>query len=65
MQKAYNVSYILITHDLGVVANLCDNVAVIFQGKIVEYGHTQAIMSNPKHDYTKKMVSIYQDFYIA
>ena len=65
VQKAYNVSYILITHDLGVVANLCDNVAVIFQGKIVEYGHTQAIMSNPKHDYTKKMVSIYQDFYIA
>ncbi len=65
VQKTYNVSYILITHDLGVVANLCDNVAVIFQGEIVEYGHTQAIMSNPKHDYTKKMVSIYQDFYIA
>lgn len=65
VQKAYNVSYILITHDLGVMANLCDDVAVIFQGEIVEYGHTQAIMSNPKHDYTKKMVSIYQDFYIA
>lgn len=65
VQKTYNVSYILITHDLGVVAHLCDNVAVMFQGEIVEYGKTQSIMSSPKHNYTKKMVSIYQELHIA
>ena len=63
VQKAYNVSYILITHDLNVIINLCDNVAVMFQGQIVEYGDTKRIILNPKHEYTKKMVSVYHEFY--
>ncbi len=65
MQKTYNLSYILITHDLSVVANLCDEVAVMFQGTIVEYGSMEDIISYPKHDYTKKMVAIYQNFCVA
>lgn len=65
MQQLYGVSYILITHDLNVVANLCDEVAVLFRGDIVEYGSMNDVMEYPKHDYTKKMVSIYQKFYTA
>lgn len=65
MQRIYGVSYILITHDLSVVANLCDEVAVLFRGNIVEYGSIDDIMEYPSHDYTKKMVSIYRQFYTS
>lgn len=65
MQQVYGLSYILITHDLSVIANLCDEVAVLFRGNIVEYGSMSDIIEYPKHDYTKKMVSIYQKFYTA
>lgn len=65
MQRIYGVSYILITHDLSVVANLCDEVAVLFRGDIVEYGSIDDIMEYPSHDYTKKMVSIYRQFYTS
>ena len=43
-----NTSIILITHDLGVVANVADRVAVTYAGKIVEYGETKSIFYNPK-----------------
>lgn len=51
MQK-YNTSMILITHDLGIVAQTCDNVAVIYSGKIVEYGSKEDIFLHPAHPYT-------------
>lgn len=63
MQETYNVSYILITHDLGVVANLCDDVAVLHQGEVIEYGGMEDIMESPQHDHTKKMVDMYHRFY--
>ncbi|WP_245945553.1 ATP-binding cassette domain-containing protein [Helicobacter didelphidarum] len=62
MQQKYHLSYILITHDLNVVANLCDDVAVIFQGEIIEYDAMDNILHNPKHYYTQKMVEIYHNF---
>ena len=48
----YNTSMILITHDLGVVAQTCDHVAVVYAGKIVEYGDKKAIFHHASHPYT-------------
>jgi len=53
LQKELNTSVILITHDLGVVAQMCNKVAVIYSGEIVEYGTAVQIFDNPSHPYTK------------
>jgi oligopeptide/dipeptide ABC transporter ATP-binding protein len=47
---------ILITHDLGVVAETCDEVAVMYAGKIIEYGTVEDIFYRPKHQYTKGLL---------
>ncbi|MCM3723378.1 MULTISPECIES: ABC transporter ATP-binding protein [Solibacillus] len=52
IQKSSNTSIIFITHDLGVVANVADRVAVMYAGQIVEYGTVEDIFYNPKHPYT-------------
>ncbi len=52
LREKFNTSMILITHDLGVVAETCDDVAVIYAGEIVEYGTKEHIFRNPKHPYT-------------
>lgn len=52
LQKENGMSTILITHDFGVVAETCDDVAVMYAGKIVEKASTKDIFSNPKHPYT-------------
>lgn len=57
MQQRFGTSIILITHDLGVVAGMCDRVAVMKNGEIVETGTTEEIFENPQHDYTKKLLN--------
>ena len=52
MIKEFGCSLILITHDFGVVAEMCDKVAVMYAGNIVEYAPTKALFKNPKHPYT-------------
>ncbi|MBU9735033.1 ABC transporter ATP-binding protein [Diplocloster agilis] len=52
LKEKYNTSMILITHDLGVVAQTCDDVAVIYAGKIVEFGKKEDIFDHPAHPYT-------------
>ena len=52
IQKKSNTSIIFITHDLGVVANVADRVAVMYAGQIVEYSTVEDIFYNPKHPYT-------------
>jgi oligopeptide transport system ATP-binding protein len=56
-----NLSVIFITHDLGVVANMSDRVAVMYAGKIVEYGNVDEIFYNPKHPYTWALLSAMPD----
>lgn len=56
IKKEFGTSVILITHDLGVVANLADRVAVMYAGKIVEYGDVTDIFYNPSHPYTKGLL---------
>ena len=53
LKRKLNTSMILITHDLGVVAETCDKVAVIYAGQIVESGSKEAVFRNPTHPYTK------------
>lgn len=52
MKKDHNLSIIFITHDLGVVANMADDIAVMYAGKIVEYGSVYDIFYDPRHPYT-------------
>lgn len=52
LKKKINMSIIIITHDLGVVSDVCDRIAVMYAGKIVEIGKTDDIFYNPKHQYT-------------
>jgi len=57
IKKERNLSVIFITHDLGVVANVADRVAVMYAGKIVEYGKVDEIFYNSKHPYTWALLS--------
>ncbi len=51
------ISYLYITHDLAVARYMCDRVAVMYLGKIVEMGETEDVLQNPKHPYTKALLS--------
>jgi oligopeptide/dipeptide ABC transporter ATP-binding protein len=51
------VSYLYITHDLAVARYMCDRIAVMYLGKIVEMGPTEEILARPKHPYTKALLS--------
>ncbi len=57
LQDRLSLSYILISHDLGVIRYFCDRVAVMYRGRIVETGPTEKISTNPDHDYTKALLS--------
>ena len=57
IKKKRNISVLFITHDLGGVANMADKVAVMYAGKIVEYGTVDDIFYNPKHPYTWALLS--------
>jgi len=52
LKNKYNTAMILITHDLGVVGRMCDDVAVIYAGEVLEYGTREEIFLNPSHPYT-------------
>ena len=55
LQKDQGTSMILITHDLGVVAEMCDHCAVMYAGELVEYGTVEEIFDHPKHPYTQAL----------
>lgn len=57
IQKNFGTSIILITHDFGVVANMCDKVIVMKEGKVVESGETTSVFQNPQEDYTKMLLN--------
>ena len=56
LNKKTNTSIILITHDLGVVAEICERVIVMYSGQIVEQGDVRTILKNPQHPYTKGLL---------
>jgi oligopeptide/dipeptide ABC transporter ATP-binding protein len=56
LQKETGTAIVLITHDLGVVAEMCDRVAVMYAGEIVEQADVKTLFANPKHPYTKGLI---------
>ncbi|MEP0234979.1 ABC transporter ATP-binding protein [Roseibium sp.] len=52
-----NVAMLVITHDMGVIADITDHVAVMYQGKLVEYGETTQVLGAPNHPYTQSLIS--------
>src|SRR5207302_4516353 len=57
MKAAFNLSLLLITHDLGVIAETADRVAVMYAGRIVETGPVRAIFREPQHPYTRGLLA--------
>ena len=57
LQQASNIALIFITHDFGIVAKMCDRVAVMYAGKIVEMGDVREIFNNPSHPYTEALLA--------
>jgi oligopeptide/dipeptide ABC transporter ATP-binding protein len=56
LQRETGVALIFVTHDLGIVAKMCDKVAVMYAGKLVEYRTVRELFSDPKHPYTKALL---------
>ena len=57
LRTEFGMSLILITHNFGIIRGLCDRVAVMFRGEIVEYGDTASILKDPQHPYTKALIA--------
>ena len=57
LQQETGMSVLLITHDLGVVAETCERVAVMYEGRIVEQGPADEIFTNPRHEYTRALLA--------
>lgn len=57
IQEEYNTSYLFISHDLGVVKHMCDELAIMYRGRFTEYGSRSDIYDNPQHIYTRRLLS--------
>lgn len=57
LQRRHGLSYLFITHDLGVVRHMSDNVLVMRGGRVLEAGATEAVFSNPQHQYTRELLA--------
>ncbi|WP_376996968.1 dipeptide ABC transporter ATP-binding protein [Azospirillum himalayense] len=57
LRRRRRLSVVFISHDFGVIARLCDRVAVMFQGEIVEEGDTRSVLTRPRHDYTRRLLA--------
>ena len=61
LRRRFNTSMIMITHDLGIVAEICDRVAVMYAGNVVERGTTEEVFENPLHPYTRALFDAVPD----
>ncbi|MGI9364477.1 MAG: ABC transporter ATP-binding protein [Rhizobiaceae bacterium] len=57
LQKEFDLTYLFISHDLGVVQHMCDSIAVMYMGKIVEHADRKSLFNNPQHPYTQALLS--------
>lgn len=62
LQQQQQISYLFITHDLAVVAEIADEVAVMYQGKIVEHGLVKQVLKHPQHPYSRKLLAAVPEF---
>ena len=56
LQVGAGVTFLLISHDLAVVAHICETTAVMYRGRIVEIGKTEELFANPAHPYTRELI---------
>jgi oligopeptide/dipeptide ABC transporter ATP-binding protein len=56
LQKEFDISAILITHNLGVVAQTCDRLVILYAGRVAEFGTTQQVFKNPQHPYSRGLL---------
>lgn len=61
IQKELNLTYLFISHDLGVVKHMCDDISIMYRGRYVEKGSRNDIFNNPQHIYTKRLVAAIPD----
>lgn len=61
LQKQLGITYLFISHNLAVVKKICDRLAIMYLGKVVEYGDADKIFANPRHPYTKALISAVLD----
>ncbi len=59
LKKHLNLSIVLVTHDLGLVAEICDDVLVMYGGVVAEYGSSDVIFNKPRHPYTKRLLQAF------
>jgi oligopeptide/dipeptide ABC transporter ATP-binding protein len=59
LRKTYGMTILYITHDFGIAAKLCDRVAVLYAGEIIEIGSVFDVLKNPKHPYTRGLIDSY------
>ena len=57
LQERLDLTYLFVTHNIGVVAYLAHRVAVMYQGQIVEYGEVDQVLHAPTHEYTRKLLA--------
>ena len=61
LQQELNMTYLMISHDFGVLSHFCDDIAVMNQGRIIEYGSCDQVMTAPSAQYTAKLIGSYRD----
>lgn len=61
IQSELDLTYIFISHDLGVIKHMCDHIGIMYRGRYVEEGTTEAIFNDPQHIYTKRLVAAIPD----
>jgi oligopeptide transport system ATP-binding protein len=61
LQEAFELSYIFISHDMAVVHHMCDRIAVMHQGRLVELGDAEQVISKPQHEYTQRLLDAVPD----
>lgn len=57
LQEAHGTAVVFVTHDLGVVAQICDSVTLLYAGKVIEQGRTGDVLARPRHVYTKSLIA--------
>ena len=57
LKEKFGLTYVFISHNFSVVKSFCDDIAVMYLGKIVEYGKASELYNNPKHPYTQALIS--------
>lgn len=57
VQREFNLTYLFISHDLGIIRHMCDQIGIMYRGRLVEQGSEQDIYERPQHLYTQRLIA--------